>query len=148
MKKKITPDGLFIILLILSLIFHKTIPLVRLIPFPWNLSGIILMFIGILITTISNFILLKNKTSIQPFETPHILITTGPFKRSRNPIYLGMALALVGLEITMGSLSSIIFPIIFIIIINSLIIPNEETNLKIVFGDKYLDYKNKTRRWI
>jgi protein-S-isoprenylcysteine O-methyltransferase Ste14 len=148
MKRRITPDGLFISLVVLSLLFHKTIPLGRVLPSPWNLSGIILILIGIIMTTISNLTLLKNKTSIQPYETPQLLITTGLFKLSRNPIYLGMVIVLVGVVMILGSLSPIISPIIFVIIMNNLIIPTEENNLEMVFGDKYLDYKTKTRRWI
>jgi len=98
-------------------------------------------------TLITNSALLKNRTSIQPFETPDVLITSGLFKLSRNPLYLGMAIAFFGLVITLGSLSPFIFPIIFVIIINRVIIPYEENKLEIVFGDKYLDYKTKTRRW-
>ncbi|MGB8357655.1 MAG: isoprenylcysteine carboxylmethyltransferase family protein [Bacteroidales bacterium] len=124
------------------------IPLIRLIPFPWNLFGIILIIAGIIMTLITNYALLKKRTSIQPFETPDVLLTSGLFKLSRNPLYLGMAIAFVGVVITLGSLSPFIFPIIFVIIINKVIIPFEENKLEVAFGDKYLDYKTKTRRWI
>ncbi len=147
MKKHMTPDRYFFFFLALSLLFHMTIPLVRLILFPWNLSGIILIIAGIIMTLITNTALLKNRTSIQPFETPDVLLTSGLFKLSRNPIYLGMAIAFAGVVITLGSLSPILFPIIFVIIIDRVIIPFEEDKLEMVFGDKYLDYKTKTRRW-
>jgi protein-S-isoprenylcysteine O-methyltransferase Ste14 len=148
MKKRITPDGWFIILLILSILLHARIPLVRLISFPWNLSGIVLIITGILMTIGVNYSLLKNKTSVQPFETPDRLITTGLFRYSRNPLYLGMVIALIGVVITLRSLSSLVSPIIFVLIINFLIIPVEENNLEEAFGDKYLVYKKETRRWI
>ncbi|MDX9772689.1 MAG: methyltransferase [Bacteroidales bacterium] len=147
MKKRMTPDSYFVAFLVLSILFHMTIPLFKIIPFPLNLFGIILIIVGILMTLITNSALLKNRTSIQPFETPDVLITSGLFKLSRNPLYLGMAIAFFGLVITLGSLSPFIFPIIFVIIINRVIIPYEENKLEIVFGDKYLDYKTKTRRW-
>jgi len=116
-----------------------TIPLVRLILFPWNLSGIILIIAGIIMTLITNSALLKNRTSIQPFETPDVLLTSGLFKLSRNPLYLGMAIAFAGVVITLGSLSPIIFPVIFVIIIDRVIIPFEENKLEMEFGDKYLE---------
>ena len=147
MKNRMTPDSFFIFFLALSFLFHMAIPLVRLIPFPWNLFGIILIIVGIIMTLIINSVLLKNRTSIQPFETPDVLLTSGLFKLSRNPLYLGMTIAFVGVVITLGSLSPFIFPIIFVIIINRVIIPFEENKLEMVFGDKYLDYKTKTRRW-
>ena len=91
---------------------------------------------------------MKKKTSIKPFETPSAFITSGPFKLSRNPIYLGMTITLFGVETALGSLSPYIFPVIFVIIINGLIIPAEEKDLENKFGEKYLDYKTKVRRWI
>jgi protein-S-isoprenylcysteine O-methyltransferase Ste14 len=123
------------------------IPLVRLIHAPFNLFGIVLIIAGIIMTLLINSALLKNRTSIQPFETPDVLITSGLFKLSRNPLYLGMAIAFLGVVITLGTLSPFIFLIIFVIIINRVIIPFEEDKLETVFGDKYLDYKTKTRRW-
>jgi protein-S-isoprenylcysteine O-methyltransferase Ste14 len=148
MKNRITPDFYFVFFLALSILFHLVIPLFKIIHFPWNLFGIILIIIGILMTLLTNSVLLKNRTSIQPFENPDVLLTSGLFKLSRNPLYLGMALAFFGVVITMGSLSPFVFPIVFVIIINRLIIPIEENKLEIAFGDKYLDYKTKTRRWI
>ena len=115
---------------------------------PLNLIGILFLISGLTVTFISNFILLKGKTSVTPFDTPSVFITTGPFKLSRNPNYPGMTVALLGVEIFLGSLFPLIFPIIFVIIINKLIIPLEEKNLETIFGEKYPEYKNKVRRWI
>lgn len=147
MKKRLTPDNYFVLFLALSILFHLAIPMFRLIPFPWNLTGIILIVAGIIMTIITNAALLKNRTSIQPFETPDVLITSGLFRLSRNPLYLGMGIALFGVVFTLGTLSSFISPIIFVIVLNLLIIPLEEKKLELVFGTKYLDYKTKTRRW-
>ncbi len=148
MKKKIIPDSYFIILLLLSILVHSIFPIVNIVLYPYTLIGIILIITGILLTLKTNFILLKKKTSIKPFETPGAFITSGPFKLSRNPIYLGMTIALFGVETVLGSLSPYIFPVIFVIIINRLIIPVEEKDLENKFGEKYLDYKTKVRRWI
>ena len=142
------PDGYFIILLLLSILVHFMYPIVNIVPYPYNLIGIILIITGIIITLKTNFILLRKKTSIKPFETPGVIITSGPFKLSRNPIYSGMTIILLGVETILGSLSPYILPVIFVIIINRLIIPVEEKDLENKFGKKYLDYKTKVRRWI
>jgi len=143
-----TPDGYFIILLVMSIVFHYIFPVEKIIFYPYTLIGIILITAGISITFVTNFILLKNRTSIKPIEIPSVLVTSGPFKFSRNPIYLAMALLLFGVEILLGSLSPFLFPIMFIIIINKTFIPIEENKLEQIFGKKYLDYKKKIRRWI
>jgi len=148
MEKRITPDGYFISLIVLEILFHLIFPIASIIFFPFNLSGIILIIIGILMTFWANFLLLKNRTSIKPYGTPSFFITSGPFKFSRNPIYLGMSIALFGTGIFLGSLSPFISPIIFVLLIDKSVIPAEESNLEKKFGKNYFDYKKKVRRWI
>ncbi|HMF72321.1 MAG TPA: isoprenylcysteine carboxylmethyltransferase family protein [Flavitalea sp.] len=146
--KALMPDGYFVILLAMSILFDSIFPIVKIIFYPYSLIGIILIIIGLSLTFVANFILLKKKTSIKPLEKPSELIISGPFKFSRNPIYLGMALILFGVEIVLGWLSPFLFPIMFVIIINKSFIPIEENNLEKLFGGKYLDYKKRVRRWI
>ena len=148
MKKRMTPDSYFVLSLVLSVVSHFAFPLARLIPPPFNLSGIVLIFGGIIMTIMTNVALLKNRTSLQPFEAPNVLVTSGLFRLSRNPLYLGMAIAITGVAVTSGSLSPFIFPVIFVVIIDRVIIPFEENKLEMAFGEKYLNYKKKTRRWI
>jgi protein-S-isoprenylcysteine O-methyltransferase Ste14 len=148
MKKSLTPDGYFIILLALAIISHLKFPILEIIFFPYNLIGIVLIIIGILVTLLVNFLLLKSDTTIQPYETPKVFVTSGLFRLSRNPLYLGMAVALFGADIFLGSLSPFIFSIIFVILIDRLFVPMEEKNLEKSFGRKYIDYKRKVRRWI
>ena len=63
-------------------------------------------------------------------------------------MYLGMAMILLGSAFFLGSLTSLICPVIFIVIIEKNFIPMEEKNLEKKFGRKYFDYKNKIRKWI
>lgn len=148
MKRKISPDEYFIVLLVLSILFNFIFPIQRIIFPPYNLIGIIVIFAGIVMTVFVNFLLLKNHTCINPHELPATMVTSGPFKYSRNPLYLGMTMALLGVGIILGSISPFIFSIIFILIINKFIIPMEEKNLENNFGVKYAEYKKKVRRWI
>ena len=142
------PDGYFIILLVLAILSHLIFPIVMIIFSPFNLIGIILIIIGFFLTLWTNSLLLKNQTTIKPYEIPGFLITSGPFKFRRNPLYLGMAIALFGVGVFLGSLSPFISPIIFVLLIDRLFAPMEEINLEKKFSEKYLDYKKKVRRWI
>lgn len=148
MKRKIMPDGYFIILIAVSFLFHFTLPIAKVIPYPFSLLGIILIIAGLSIAFVTNSLLLKKKTSIKPLERPSELITSGPFNFSRNPIYFGMSIILFGVEIILGSLSPFVFPIIFVIIIDKSFIPIEENNLEKIFGKEYQNYKAKVRRWL
>ncbi len=105
MEKRIMPDGYFFILLVLGILLHFIFPIMTVISFPFNLIGIIPIAIGFLSTLRTNILLLKKRTAIMPFEVPNSLVASGPFKLSRNPIYLGMAIVLIGVGVVLGSLS-------------------------------------------
>jgi len=90
----------------------------------------------------------KNKTTVKPYRNPTELITSGPFRISRHPMYLGMMLILLGIAIVHGTLITFAFPIIFIILMELFFIPYEEKNLERISGRKYLSYKKRVRRWL
>lgn len=85
---------------------------------------------------------------MSPYESPAVLLTTGPFRFSRNPAYLAMAAILFGSAVVMGTLVSFAFPVLFVLIIELLFIPDEERRLEEIFGGRYREYKRKVRRWI
>ncbi|WP_449046359.1 methyltransferase family protein [Parapedobacter sp.] len=145
MKANMTPDFYFFLFIGLSFLFHYVCPVSTIISYSW--AGIALIIIGIVTVALANSILLKKRTSVTPFGNPSSLITSGPFRWSRNPIYLGMALMLLGVAIFLGSLSPFIFPPVFIIIIDRSIIQNEENRLEELFGKEYLAYKKRVNRW-
>jgi protein-S-isoprenylcysteine O-methyltransferase Ste14 len=146
--KTVSPDGYFVTAIILSVIIHNIFPLRSIIFYPYTLAGIALIIAGILIVLVTNSVLIKNSTSIHAFEMPGKLVDSGPFSFSRNPIYVGMTIILFGVEIILGSLLVLIIPILFVIVMNIFIIPAEENIMEILFGEQYLAYKNKVRRWI
>jgi protein-S-isoprenylcysteine O-methyltransferase Ste14 len=136
------------ILLILSIISHFIFPIKNFKIFPYNLFGIILIIFGIIINIWTDQLFTKNKTTVKPHKNPSTLIINGPFKISRHPMYLGMFSILFGVAILFCSLVSLIFPIVFFILMEKIFIPIEEKNLQKVFGKKYFDYKEKVRKWI
>ncbi|MBU2503770.1 MAG: isoprenylcysteine carboxylmethyltransferase family protein [Nanoarchaeota archaeon] len=148
MKLSLTPDY-FLGFIALQIILHYAFPVVSFISYPFIYLGIPLILFGLylnLIWVAYNF--RKEKTTIRPFEIPNKLVTYGPFRYSRNPTYLGMALTLLGISIFLGSLATFIIPLIFVILTDTFTIPIEEKNLNKKFGKKYLDYQKRVRRWI
>lgn len=147
-NKSMMPDTYFVILLSLSIVFHFTIPIANLIFFPYNLIGVALIIWGVTMTIWTNSLLIKKHTSIKPYGLPSTLIESGPFRLSRNPLYLGMALILFGADILLGSLITFISPAVFMIVISKRFIPIEESNLEKRFGGRYLAYKKRVGRWV
>ena len=113
-----------------------------------SLLGLILILSGISLVFVSFRFMRKMKTTFIPDGTPEVLISSGPFKFSRNPIYLGMLTILVGVAFLMSSLSAIIIAFVFGIIINFTWIAHEEKKLHELFSEDWENYSSKVRRWI
>jgi len=147
-KIKDRPDIIFLIYLLIALTLHFVLPIVQLIDWPFRFIGIPLIIIGIWLSVRADGLFKTNKTAIKPFDKPSVLVIEGPFKISRNPMYLGMALALLGEAAILGSLITFLAPVIYFIHMRLSFIPGEERNMEETFGQDYLDYKKRVRRWI
>ncbi|MEJ2544011.1 MAG: isoprenylcysteine carboxylmethyltransferase family protein [Calditrichaceae bacterium] len=147
-KRKPLPPTYFNSSIFLIILIHFIVPVKNIISFPWNLLGIIPVIIGAVLNLMADREFKLNKTTVKPFEESSSLITTGVFKISRNPMYLGMVLVLIGISIFLGSVTPYVVVILFTVLINVLFIKNEEKMLAETFGDSWLEYKKKTRRWL
>ncbi|MBN1495106.1 isoprenylcysteine carboxylmethyltransferase family protein [Candidatus Peregrinibacteria bacterium] len=146
--KKIMPPTFFMILLIFSIVIDFVMPILKFIFSPYNYIGILFIVFGIVLNLWTDSLFKKKQTTVKPHEVPNLFIDYGPFKITRHPMYLGMFFILFGTSVFLGSISSLIFPILFVIIIESMFIFMEEKNLEKKFGDEYLNYKKRVRRWI
>ena len=149
MERKIflKPPHYFFFCLILSLALYSMIPQLNLIIFPWNLLGIVLVGLGSYIFYLASKLFKKYKTPISFEESTH-LITEGVFKYTSNPIYFGGLVFLVGISLLLGNIASFISPVILFLVINYMFIPFEEEKGERDFGQEYLNYKKKVRRWL
>jgi protein-S-isoprenylcysteine O-methyltransferase Ste14 len=138
----------FIILIVLSVLLNFIFPVPAFLSPPFTYSGFLIIGFGLVLALWSRSLFLKNSTTLQPSEEPTSLVTSGPFRLSRNPIYLGMASILLGVVVVLGTLVALILPVIFIFLIEFFIIPGEERTLEKIFGEPYREYKNNVRRWV
>lgn len=146
-RKSLPPTYLFVSILIMVAL-HFLFPILKIMPFPWNLLGAIPLALGLASSLIADEAFKKHSTTVRPFEQPTTLVTSGVFRISRNPMYLGFVLILVGTAILMGSLTP--YPVIpvFVGFIDRVFIADEEKTLHAAFGENWLEYKKKVRRWV
>ena len=84
-----------------------------------------------------------------PTNRPTIsIVDTGPYRFTRNPIYLGMMLALVGLAIAFDSLWPLVTLVPFALVIRYGVVAREEAYLERKFGEVYHHYRARVRRWL
>jgi protein-S-isoprenylcysteine O-methyltransferase Ste14 len=147
MRTKAMPPTYFLIALILSIGLHFVLPIKRIIFPPYTYSGVIFIIFGGVVNLWTDAIFKKMQTTVKPYEDPTVLIANGPFRISRHPMYLGMTSILLGVALLHGTIITFILPLLFIVLSEVFYIKHEEENLVRVFGQKYLDYKKKVRRW-
>ncbi|WP_374763251.1 methyltransferase family protein [Yunchengibacter salinarum] len=87
-------------------------------------------------------------TGIKPFSEARHLVTGGPYRLTRNPMYLGMVLILLGAFVKSGTLAGLLVPIAFALWIDRAYIRREEAFLEQHLGAPYLAYKDRVRRWL
>ena len=90
----------------------------------------------------------RARTPIMPFVEPTALVARGPYRFSRNPIYLGYTLSLTGVAALLGSSSPFVVLPLFVWIIQRRFVEPEERLLEQRFGEVYRAYKTQVRRWI
>ena len=145
---KIPPPVLVLILVVANYFSSKKIDLIHL-P-NQDLISILILLIGILILINPIFKFIKSKTTIDPikFKKVNKLITSGIYKYSRNPMYLGLLMIVTSTSLFYLNIFSITTPIFFYFWINRFHIKREEIFLTEKFGKEYSLYKAKTRRWM
>jgi protein-S-isoprenylcysteine O-methyltransferase Ste14 len=147
MNKLIIPPVFLMISLILTVMSYFAVPDLNIIPFPFNLIGIPISFTGFVIMGKSRDLFKKHQTTLH-IKKSSAIIQEGVFAKTRNPMYGGMFLLLLGIGICFRNIFSILIPVIFVVLMHFLFVLKEERLMSDVFGQAYLDYKTKVKRWL
>ena len=113
-----------------------------------RLLGSVIGFAGVAFTVLAMVTVHRGQTPILPYRRPEHLLTRGPFRLSRNPIYLGEAIILVGLALRTGELLPWITVPLFIGGLTLGPVRWEENALRDRFGAAFSGYCHRTRRWL
>ncbi len=114
----------------------------------WWYTGAFCVAAGFFVGGSALVLFRRTGTPPDPRELPTGLITDGPFRVTRNPMYLGMALILLGIALWRGDALLLAAPAAFVLVINFTRIPAEERLMEELFGDEFRKYRKKVRRWI
>jgi len=146
-RRLVPPLLLAPLILLLIFILHFVFPIQMILGFPFTLIGLAPLIIGLFMTFQATRTL-TSRTIFDSNEIPKNLVTEGAFQHSRNPMYLGAVVLGFGLVTLLGSLVSFVIVAVFFLLLHFLYIPNEEAQLKTLFGKEYLDYMKRVRKWI
>jgi protein-S-isoprenylcysteine O-methyltransferase Ste14 len=112
------------------------------------IAGLILVVIGVAVAFSALGIFRKRSTTTIPFETPTSLVTSGPYRFTRNPMYVGLTLVYLGVAGTRAEIWPVIVLPVMLAYVNFIVIPVEERHLQNAFGDAYAHYGARVRRWL
>ena len=113
---------------------------------PWLALGMIAIAIAGLAQARAQFS--RSASEIMTFNTPRNLITNGLFSISRNPMYFMMLLLITGVALLVDRWCGLVAPLLFFTAANWWYIPFEERASAEAFGDRYLEYRQRVRRWL
>ena len=115
---------------------------------PWGLTGIVPLIAGLALTLAADRRFARAGTTVKPFRKPSVLVTHGPFRITRNPMYLGLVFMLGGLAILLGSPLSFCIAPAYAWLVQQRFIVHEERMLEQRFGDAFRAYCERVRRWV
>jgi protein-S-isoprenylcysteine O-methyltransferase Ste14 len=113
----------------------------------WILGGVLLVA-GLALLGSFNTAFHRKGTAVEPWKPTTAIVTTGPYRLTRNPAYLGMTLVYIGIALLADALWVLVPLPVVLLIIDRAVIAREERYLERKFGQEYLDYKGRARRWI
>ena len=103
---------------------------------------------GLLLDGMAAGLFRRRGTAVEPWKPTTVLINEGPYRFSRNPIYLGFAVTYVGLAIAMNSWVALLLLFPCLVVVDRFVIQREERYLAAKFGAAYDAYRLKVRRWL
>lgn len=146
--QKIRPPHYILTLLVCAIALQWIFKPQMLISIPLNYLGVLVVALGIYWMKEAHQLFTKNDTPVPHSEKPREVVTDGPYKKSRNPMYVAGGLIMLGIAICAGTWPFFLSWILMGLILDRIFIPWEERRMEELFGDKYLQYKKTVRRWI
>ncbi len=146
-KPMMPTTGLLIAILIMVAL-RLLWPAGLVIPRGWNLLGILPLAAGAALNFVADQAFKRVGTTVKPFQESSALVENGAFAVSRNPMYLGFTLILLGLALLLRALSPFAVVIAFAVVLDRAYIAVEERMLQAKFGDDWAAYTRRVRRWV
>jgi protein-S-isoprenylcysteine O-methyltransferase Ste14 len=141
----------FILMYLVGVAVQRVLPIaIRLPELAWiiRVAGFVFIGVGIASAFSAMGIFRSTNTTTVPHETPSTLVTSGPYRFTRNPMYVGLTLIYLGVAgARLEIWPAIVLPLL-LAYINFVVIPVEEKNLRGVFGDAYQEYGARVGRWL
>ena len=147
-RVKFPPPLLFLLLIMFGWLLQQWIPLAIHLPIAIRVGGGAIAAAGLVFLLSSAGLFRRHQTAIEPWRPSSALVTEGIYAWTRNPIYLGFCMITAGLGIATSNLWTVLAVVPGAAGVYLIAIAKEEAYLEREFGEEYLVYKNRVRRWL
>ena len=147
-NKYVHPPFVVLAFLVLAYVLGRFMPLPFAAPPVVRNIGLLFAFAGFLFGIGAFLEFRKRRTTLDPHSSVKQVVTTGIYRFTRNPIYLGFLLMVIGVPLSSGLFWGVALAPFFIIVMNRLVIEREESYLARKFGNAYTSYTSQVRRWL
>ena len=145
---KIHPPVLTLLFIALAYVANWLIPIPFVVPTPLRMVGFGMVILGFLLGVAALLAFRKARATLNPHGRVSAVVTDGIYGFTRNPIYLGFLLMLIGFPLNSGNLWGLLLAPLLVVSMNLLVIEKEEAYLEKKFRDAYTGYKSRVRRWL
>jgi len=142
------PPLLFALVFIVGMLLQRVWPVPMLPSAVGRDAGIACILFGVTLEVWSIRTFWRAGTSVVPVRPSTVIVTDGPFRFSRNPIYVALALLYLGATFWLNTLWPLLLFPVLLFLIQTYVIAREERYLERKFGGEYLEYKSRVRRWL
>ncbi len=146
--RRLLPPLLLLVVLALMAASNVAIPNQPRLFGAWSWMGVVPVVVGLAIEIAARRRFATARTNVQTFGEPDTLVTTGLFRVSRNPMYLGMVLVALGAAVLWANPAALALALGFLIVCDRWYVAFEERKMLERFGAAYDAYRSKTRRWL
>ncbi len=144
------PPLLYVLIFFISIYIQNVFPLpsIFLATIPAFILGVLFVMVGLVVMLPALVKFFKTKNTLIPNKPATSLQTSGIYSITRNPMYLGLLNIYIGIAFLKGNWWTLMLVPFVILIVTYLVILKEESYLGRAFGDGYVEYRKKVRRWI
>ena len=117
--------------------------------FPFHqFFGLLVIVAGSALISYAAALFAAGDTTKNPYAEPSAMVVAPPYTFTRNPMYVGLTAVLLGFATFFGSPIMLLGPVVFAVVIDRMVIPQEERTMERIYGERYRDYTRRVPRWL
>jgi protein-S-isoprenylcysteine O-methyltransferase Ste14 len=147
-NKNVHPPVVALMFIVIAYFLGRFVTVPFVVPMVVRTVGFILTLIGFLLGIAAFLEFRKARTTLDPHGSAKQIVTSGIYRFTRNPIYLGFLLMVIGLPLNSGLIWGFVVAPFYMMLMTRLVIEHEEAYLLKKFKDQYTGYKSRVRRWL